>query len=381
MVNYLQATGRSAAAHITLRIAFEDCLAWYRHFTMVVTQRKHSFGSGWRKWSDRQWVQHQKKSTVIEKIITYFTFFNQIINIFSSNLLFLNLNSISASLSSKFSASSFYNLFCVSWYFRYKTPPRPILRHIILSDFKEKVPLAPFINQETEPIVMYDPLPPLDSINIYAKPTLTPQSRLLPDASPLSMFFQSLLPNFNVQGGRFVAPEAIPGGDAARNAEQNHRDPAVAWDENIAHDQQLMDELRLIDEIDNGMLNIVLKILGNEMNLQFILYSQLLQQTTNWISHLLSFGIHWRRLWTRCAISYRIFVFLRCQTMPIWTKMRAPMMAPTITTWHNFPWTKRKRAIRLKKRELFYQISIDLCAAAHEHSNFKKKLFLFSPRF
>lgn len=82
---------------------------------------------------------------------------------------------------------------------RYKNPPRAILRHIILSDFKEKVPLSPFINRETEPIVMYDPLPPLDSINIYKRPTMSSNSRLLPDASPLSMFFQSLLPNFNVQ--------------------------------------------------------------------------------------------------------------------------------------------------------------------------------------
>lgn len=111
------------------------------------------------------------------------------------------------------------------------------------------MPLAPFINQETEPIVMYDPLPPLDSINIYARPTLTTQSRLLPDASPLSMFFQSLLPNFNVQGGRFVAPDALPQGErAARNADQN-QDPA-AWDANVAHDEAIMDEL--IGEIDNG---------------------------------------------------------------------------------------------------------------------------------
>lgn len=50
---------------------------------------------------------------------------------------------------------------------RYKAPPKAILRHIILSDFKEKVPLAPFINKDTEPILMYDPLPPVDSINIY----------------------------------------------------------------------------------------------------------------------------------------------------------------------------------------------------------------------
>lgn len=50
-----------------------------------------------------------------------------------------------------------------------KTPPKEILRHIILADFKEKVPLAPFINKDTEPILMYDPLPPTDTINIYTR--------------------------------------------------------------------------------------------------------------------------------------------------------------------------------------------------------------------
>lgn len=116
------------------------------------------------------------------------------------------------------------------------------------------MPLAPFINQETEPIVMYDPLPPLDSINIYERPTLTAPSRLLPDASPLSMFFQSLLPNFNVQGGRFVAPEAAAGAERAAplNAEAN-QGAGIEWDANVAHDQALMDELRLIDELDHGL--------------------------------------------------------------------------------------------------------------------------------
>lgn len=147
---------------------------------------------------------------------------------------------------------------------RYKNPPRPILRHIILSDFKEKVPLAPFINQETEPIVMYDPLPPLDSINIYERPILTTPSRLLPDASPLSMFFQSLLPNFNVQGGRFVAPETLAAA-ADLGAQNNGQNPDtdVAWDQN-ARDQALMDELRLIEEIDNAAA------VNNELNQPFI---------------------------------------------------------------------------------------------------------------
>ncbi|GAB0086263.1 transcription factor 25 [Sergentomyia squamirostris] len=82
---------------------------------------------------------------------------------------------------------------------RYVSPPRAILRHIILSDFKEKVPLAPFITKETEPILMYDPLPPLDAINIYTRPNISPSRHALLDtSSPLSMFFQSLLPTFSV---------------------------------------------------------------------------------------------------------------------------------------------------------------------------------------
>lgn len=152
---------------------------------------------------------------------------------------------------------------------RYKTPPRPILRHIILSDFKEKVPLAPFINQETEPIVMYDPLPPFDSINIYERPTMTTPSNSLPDASPFSMFFQSLLPNFNVVPDRrpnavaLAAANQAAAAAAAPNADRQNEgagggDGAAAggnanvaeWDANVA--EWDAHELRLYDEIDNG---------------------------------------------------------------------------------------------------------------------------------
>lgn len=103
---------------------------------------------------------------------------------------------------------------------RYKTPPRAILRHIILADYKEKVPLEPFINKDTEPILMYDPLPPLDSINVYQRPSSSrPGGRQLPDSSPFSMFFQSLLPTFNVQeqaqaGGAAPAAAAAVAGPA-----------------------------------------------------------------------------------------------------------------------------------------------------------------------
>lgn len=110
-----------------------------------------------------------------------------------------------------------------------KAPPKEILRHIVLSDFKEKVPLAPFVNKDTEPILMYDPLPPNDTINIYTRQErvfgtmqhfsrrfflfhrpIMP-SRVLQSRSPFSMFFQSLLPNFNIQEFA-AAPAALNDG-------------------------------------------------------------------------------------------------------------------------------------------------------------------------
>ncbi|XP_053677555.1 transcription factor 25 [Anopheles nili] len=81
---------------------------------------------------------------------------------------------------------------------RYANPPRQVLRHIVLSDFKEKVPLAQFIKQETEPVLMCDPLPPLDSINIYSRPTMTSTGQRLSN-DPLHLFFQSLFPSFSAQ--------------------------------------------------------------------------------------------------------------------------------------------------------------------------------------
>lgn len=77
-------------------------------------------------------------------------------------------------------------------------PPRNILRHIILSDFKEKVPLADFLKKETDPIVHFDPLPPLDSINIYERPKQSITQNLASQTNGFQLFFQSLLPSFNL---------------------------------------------------------------------------------------------------------------------------------------------------------------------------------------
>lgn len=82
---------------------------------------------------------------------------------------------------------------------RYPHPPRNILRHVILSEFKEKVPIADFLKKDAEPIVHFDPLPPLDSINIYERPKAVANAQQLTrTANGLQLFFQSLLPSFNL---------------------------------------------------------------------------------------------------------------------------------------------------------------------------------------
>lgn len=111
---------------------------------------------------------------------------------------------------------------------RYKNPPREILRHIVLSDYKEKVPLMPFVLKETEPIVMYDPLPPHDSINIYTRPKGPAAARTFfnRNASSLSMFFQSLLPSFSVPPGG--GAQGAEGQVAAADGENNNNEAAAA---------------------------------------------------------------------------------------------------------------------------------------------------------
>ncbi|CRL02217.1 CLUMA_CG015398, isoform A [Clunio marinus] len=81
---------------------------------------------------------------------------------------------------------------------RYPHPPRNILRHVILSEFKEKVPIADFLKKDTDPIVHFDPLPPTDSINIYEKPKAANVQQRALTANGLQLFFQSLLPSFNL---------------------------------------------------------------------------------------------------------------------------------------------------------------------------------------
>ncbi|XP_020814719.1 transcription factor 25 isoform X2 [Drosophila serrata] len=108
------------------------------------------------------------------------------------------------------------------------TPPRPILRHVILSDYKEKVPLAVFVAKEKQAIMTYDPLPPPNSVNCYQRKSSSSSSPTTNTNNSVSMFFQSLLPSFNVnnlaaaaqqpQAGVAPAPAAGAAAEAGADA-------------------------------------------------------------------------------------------------------------------------------------------------------------------
>ncbi|XP_067905377.1 transcription factor 25 isoform X2 [Heterodontus francisci] len=81
---------------------------------------------------------------------------------------------------------------------RYQNVPRNICRHIILSEIKEAIATLP-PEVTAQPVMGYDPLPPLDGIITYTRPERVNRAA---DGSSLSLFFRSLLPNFNLQEDR-----------------------------------------------------------------------------------------------------------------------------------------------------------------------------------
>ncbi|KAH8247986.1 hypothetical protein KR032_006663 [Drosophila birchii] len=95
------------------------------------------------------------------------------------------------------------------------TPPRPILRHVILSDYKEKVPLAVFVAKEKQAIMTYDPLPPPNSVNCYQRKSSSSSSPTTNTNNSVSMFFQSLLPSFNINNLAAAAQQPQAGGAPA----------------------------------------------------------------------------------------------------------------------------------------------------------------------
>ncbi|XP_068616879.1 ribosome quality control complex subunit TCF25 [Brachionichthys hirsutus] len=80
---------------------------------------------------------------------------------------------------------------------RYQSAPRNIHRHVLLSEIKEAISSLPF-EVTSQPLMGFDPLPPLDSVVSYFQPERHVGAT---SESTLSLFFRSLLPNFNLQDG------------------------------------------------------------------------------------------------------------------------------------------------------------------------------------
>ncbi|XP_076989452.1 ribosome quality control complex subunit TCF25 [Tamandua tetradactyla] len=80
----------------------------------------------------------------------------------------------------------------------YQRAPRNIHRHVILSEVKEAVAALP-PDVTTQPVMGFDPLPPLDTIYSYVRP-----ERLGPvnHGNTIALFFRSLLPNYTMEGER-----------------------------------------------------------------------------------------------------------------------------------------------------------------------------------
>uniref|UniRef100_A0A1A8IN97 Transcription factor 25 (Basic helix-loop-helix) n=1 Tax=Nothobranchius kuhntae TaxID=321403 RepID=A0A1A8IN97_NOTKU len=81
---------------------------------------------------------------------------------------------------------------------RYQSAPRNIHRHVLLSEIKEATSTLP-LDVTAQPVMGFDLLPPLDSVISYTRPER--QHVGASNESTLSLFFRSLLPNFNLQGG------------------------------------------------------------------------------------------------------------------------------------------------------------------------------------
>uniref|UniRef100_A0A452ICU9 Uncharacterized protein n=1 Tax=Gopherus agassizii TaxID=38772 RepID=A0A452ICU9_9SAUR len=80
---------------------------------------------------------------------------------------------------------------------RYQSAPRNISRHVILSELKEATAALP-LEVTSQPVMGFDPLPPLDSITSYTRPERYFSTS--DSCFTLSLFFRSLLPNFTLQG-------------------------------------------------------------------------------------------------------------------------------------------------------------------------------------
>ncbi|XP_053127480.1 transcription factor 25 [Hemicordylus capensis] len=97
---------------------------------------------------------------------------------------------------------------------RYQNAPRNVYRHVILSEIREATAALP-PEVTSQPIMGFDPLPPLDSLISYPRPERASRPA---NESTFSLFFRSLLPNFNLQAEVRAGGEEEPG--AGQNLNQ-----------------------------------------------------------------------------------------------------------------------------------------------------------------
>ncbi|XP_054275813.1 transcription factor 25 [Macrosteles quadrilineatus] len=90
---------------------------------------------------------------------------------------------------------------------RYPKLPRNIHRHIVLSDYKD----VTFSELSQSPVLSFDPLPPVDSINLYNRP---PRLLYHDNGNAFSVFLRSFMPNFNVNAPASDGDE-VEGGEGA----------------------------------------------------------------------------------------------------------------------------------------------------------------------
>ncbi|XP_074645332.1 ribosome quality control complex subunit TCF25-like [Tubulanus polymorphus] len=100
---------------------------------------------------------------------------------------------------------------------RYQKTPRNIFRHIIMYDVSTVTATIPseILNP---PIVSYDPLPPLNSIQSYTRPERL--RNRLNNANVLSMFLRSMMPNYNPEDPPADLVGAVGGGGDTDNVRQ-----------------------------------------------------------------------------------------------------------------------------------------------------------------
>ncbi|XP_066541063.1 transcription factor 25 isoform X2 [Hoplias malabaricus] len=115
---------------------------------------------------------------------------------------------------------------------RYQSAPRNIHRHVLLSEIKEATSTLP-LEVTTQPVMGYDPLPPLDSVVSYTRPER--QFARAANESTLSLLFRSLLPNFNLQG--LQRPDDLEVARAGRELNQEVNRLMVAMRDMLANIQ------------------------------------------------------------------------------------------------------------------------------------------------